>query len=70
MSWPKTPPVGSASGSPSLPAGAWSTRQHTSMHTRPHTRPPPPPHAGKTRPWLGGSEPWPPLVTPWRRRTP
>ena len=42
MSWPKTPPVGSASGSPSLPAGAWSTRQHTSMHTRPHTRLPPP----------------------------
>ena len=30
MSRPTTPPVGSVSGSPSLPTGAWSTRRHTS----------------------------------------
>ena len=40
MSRPNTPPAGSASGSHGLPAGAWSTRHHTT----PHTRPPPPPH--------------------------
>ena len=40
MSRPATPPVGSASGSPSLPAGAWSTRRHTTPRARtaPHAR--------------------------------
>ena len=40
MSRPATPPVGSASGSPSLPAGAWSTRRHTAPRARtaPHVR--------------------------------
>ena len=40
MSRLNTPPAGSASDSHGLPAGAWSTRQHTTPHT-----PPPPPHA-------------------------
>ena len=34
VSRPATPPVGSESGSPSLPTGAWSTRQHTAPRTR------------------------------------
>ena len=40
VSRPTTPPVGSVSGSPSLPTGAWSTRRHTSPgSTRaPHTQ--------------------------------
>ena len=40
VSRPATPPVGSASGSPSLPAGAWSTRRHTAPRARtaPHAR--------------------------------
>ena len=40
VSRPATPPVGSALGSPSLPAGAWSTRQHTTPRARtaPHAR--------------------------------
>ena len=40
MSRPNTPPAGSASGSHGLPAGAWSTRQHTTPHTRPPPSPP------------------------------
>ena len=43
MSRPNTPSAGSASGSHGLPAGAWSTRQHTTPHTRPV--PPPPTRA-------------------------
>ena len=40
VSRPTTPPVGSVSGSSSLPTGAWSTRRHTSPgSTRaPHTQ--------------------------------
>ena len=34
VSRPATPPVGSESGSPSLPTGAWSTRQHTAPRAR------------------------------------
>ena len=43
MSSPNTPPAGSASGSHGLPAGAWSTRDHTTPHT-----PPPPRRASTT----------------------
>ena len=69
MSWPKTPPMGSASELPQPPRrGLEHQATHEHAHTPPHA-PPSPPHAGKTRPWLGGSEPWPALVTPWRRRT-
>ena len=45
MSRPNTPPAGSASGSHGLPAGAWSTRQHTT----PHTPRPPAPRAPHTQ---------------------
>ena len=50
MSSPNTPPAGSASGSHGLPAGAWSTRHHTTPHTPP---PPhaPPPQAARARWW-------------------
>ena len=34
VSRPATPPVGSQSGSPSLPTRAWSTRQHTAPRAR------------------------------------
>ena len=39
MSKPATPPLGSEAGPLSLPAGAWSTRQHTTHNTLtpPHT---------------------------------
>ena len=50
VSSPNTPPAGSASGSHGLPAGAWSTRHHTTPHTPP---PPdaPPPQAARARWW-------------------
>ena len=41
VSRPTTPPVGSVSGSPSLPTGAWSTRRHTSPHTQARRHLPP-----------------------------
>ena len=43
MSRPATPPVGSESGSPSLPTGALSTRQHTAP-----ARAQPPTHTTRT----------------------
>ena len=44
MSSPNTPAAGSASGSHGLPAGAWSTRHHTT----PNMPPPPRPRASTT----------------------
>ena len=41
VSRPTTPPVGSVSGSPSLPTEAWSTRRHTSPHTQARRHLPP-----------------------------
>ena len=41
VSRPTAPPVGSVSGSPSLPTGAWSTRRHTSPHTQARRHLPP-----------------------------
>ena len=54
MSSPNTPPAGSASGSHGLPAGAWSTRHHTT----PHTPPPPPTRLHHKQPGPGGGGPW------------
>ena len=55
MSSPNTPPAGSASGSHGLPAGAWSTRHHTTPHTPP---PPPPTRLHHKQPGPGGGRPW------------
>ena len=41
VSRPTAPPVGSVSGSPSLPTGAWSTRRYTSPHTQARRHLPP-----------------------------
>ena len=54
MSSPNTPPAGSASGSHGLPAGAWSTRHHTTPHTPP---PPPPTRLHHKQPGPGGGGP-------------
>ena len=51
MSSPNTPPAGSASGSHGLPAGAWSTRHHTTPHTPPPPPDAPPPQAARARWW-------------------